>query len=203
MPSWPRVEHGHRLCVDLGIDHLLTSPSATVPAYVFTDGVLHELPDGTMFGVPTDLDVLRGSSLISPEGIDRAADDLHLPSGDDGADLDRSVGEVCRERLGDEVTDRLIDPLIGAINASDIDRLSIRAAAPQLAAALDQHGSLIRGMAELRRRTSAIGSRDPNRPVFYGLPRRHRHDRRSPGRPSSTAPAPTCGSGPPSSAPTA
>ncbi|MEM9566272.1 MAG: protoporphyrinogen oxidase [Actinomycetota bacterium] len=168
-----RVEHGHRLCADLGIDHLLTSPSAPVPAYVFTDGVLHELPDGTMFGVPTDLDVLKGSGLISPGGIERAGDDLSLPV-EPGAtadtSTDTSVGAVCRARLGDEVTDRLIDPLIGAINASDIDRLSLRAAAPQLAAALDQHGSLIRGMADLRERTSAIGSRDPDRPVFYGLP---------------------------------
>ncbi len=170
-----RVEHGHRLCADLGIDHLLTSPSAPVPAYVHTDGVLHELPDGTMFGVPTDLDVLKGSALISPAGIERAADDLTLPSGADavgGLDAtgDTSVGALCRARLGHEVTDRLIDPLIGAINASDIDRLSLRAATPQLAAAIDQHGSLMRGMADLRERTSAIGSRDPDRPVFYGLP---------------------------------
>ena len=171
-----RVEHGHQLCVDLGIDHLLTSPSAPVPAYVYTDGRLNELPEGTMFGVPTDLDVLKGSALISPAGIERAAADLDLPweamSGDPSADT--SVGAVCRERLGDEVTDRLIDPLIGAINASDIDRLSLRAAAPQLAQALAEHGSLIKGMAAVRERAgragAAIGTRDPDRPVFYGLP---------------------------------
>jgi oxygen-dependent protoporphyrinogen oxidase len=164
-----RVEDGLRLCRDLGIDDELTSPSATVPAYVFTDGTMHELPDGTMFGVPTDLDVLKGSGLISPQGIDRAAADLTTPPPDPRGP-DTSVGAVCRERLGDEVTDRLIDPLIGAINASDIDRLSLRAAAPQLAAALDGHGSLIRGMAALQERSAALGSRDPDRPVFYGLP---------------------------------
>ena len=120
---------------------------------MFTGGVLHELPDGTMFGVPTDLDGLKGSGLISPGGVERAAADLDLDA-PPGGGSDVSVGEVCRARLGDEVTDRLIDPLIGAINASDIDRLSLRAAAPQLAAALDQHGSLIRGMAELRERTA-------------------------------------------------
>lgn len=163
-----RVEHGRQLCADLGIDHLLTSPVAPVPAYVFTDQTLHELPEGTMFGVPTDLDVLKGSSLISPQGIERAAEDLTLPL--DPSDGDTSVGAICRQRLGDEVTDRLIDPLIGAINASDIDRLSLQAAAPQLATALTDHGSLIRGMADLRTRSSAIGSRNPDRPVFYGLP---------------------------------
>ncbi len=184
-----RVEHGHQLCVDLGLDHLLTSPVAPVPAYVHPNGKLHELPEGTMFGVPTDLRVLEGSDLITPAGIERAAADLDLPwdgldgggRGDQGLsekglrdEADTSVGAVCRARLGDEVTDRLIDPLIGAINASDIDRLSLRAAAPQLAEALRAEGSLIRGMAAVRARAgragAAIGSRDPDRPVFYGLP---------------------------------
>jgi len=175
-----RVEHGHQLCVDLGLDHLLTSPVAPVPAYVHSNGKLHELPDGTMFGVPTDLDVLKGSELITQAGIERAATDLDLPwdglagAGTNDAEGDSSVGAVCRARLGDEVTDRLIDPLIGAINASDIDRLSLQAAAPQLAEALRAEGSLIRGMAAVRARAgragAAIGSRDPNRPVFYGIP---------------------------------
>ncbi len=178
-----RVEHGHQLCVDLGIDHLLTSPVAPVPAYVHSNGRLHELPEGTMFGVPTDLDVLKGSDLITPSGIDRAATDLTMAwdglagdgtNDDGGGEGDISVGAVCRARLGDEVTDRLIDPLIGAINASDIDRLSLRAAAPQLAEALRAEGSLIRGMAAIRARAgragAAIGSRDPDRPVFYGIP---------------------------------
>lgn len=167
-----RVEHGHQLCVDLGLDHLLTSPVAPVPAYVQSNGRLHELPDGTMFGVPTDLDVLKGSDLITSAGIERAAADLDLAWESD--DADTSVGAVCRARLGDEVTDRLIDPLIGAINASDIDRLSLQAAAPQLAEALRAEGSLIRGMAAVRARAgragAAIGSRDPDRPVFYGIP---------------------------------
>jgi oxygen-dependent protoporphyrinogen oxidase len=168
-----RVEHGVELCRDLGLEDRLTSPAATVPAYVYTDDTLHELPSGTMFGVPTDLDELRTAGLISPAGVDRAAADLDRDWAGVGTG-DCSVGEVCRERLGDEITDRLIDPLLGAINASDIDRLSLRAAAPQLAAALDEHRSLIRGMATVRARAdrsgAAIGNRDPDRPVFHGLP---------------------------------
>jgi oxygen-dependent protoporphyrinogen oxidase len=163
-----RVEHGRKLCEDLGLDGELTSPVSPVPAYVHRDSVLHELPEGTMLGVPTDLEVLRQSGLISSAGVDRAADDLTLPPST--LDPDPSVGAVCRERLGDEVTDLLIDPLLGAINASDIDRLSLAAAAPQLAGAMAQHGSLINGMAAFREKNAALGSRDPNRPVFFGLP---------------------------------
>lgn len=164
-----RVDHGYELCRDLGLEGELTSPVAQVPAYVHADGKLHELPAGTMLGVPTDLDVLNDSGLISPAGVTRAAVDLKM--GPSKLDPDPSVGAICRERLGNEVTDRLIDPLIGAINASDIDRLSLGAAAPQLAGALADHGSLIRGMAAFRAASgAALGSRDPNAPVFYGLP---------------------------------
>lgn len=163
-----RVPHGRQLCADLGLEGELTTPVAPVPAYVHHHGALHELPEGTMFGVPTDLDVLRTSRLISADGIARAEDDLTL--GPSRMDPDPSVGAVCRHRLGDEITDILIDPLLGAINASDIDRLSLAAAAPQLAAALSGHESLIRGMAAFRTNNAALGSRDPNQPVFYGLP---------------------------------
>jgi oxygen-dependent protoporphyrinogen oxidase len=172
-----RVADGRDLCRDLGLEAELTSPVAPVPAYLYLDdpdegasggGRLHPLPAASMLGVPTDLDELRSSTLISPAGIDRAAHDLTMAP--TPLDPDPSVGEVCRARLGDEVTDRLIDPLIGAINASDIDRLSLTAAAPQLAAALTEKGSLIAGMAAFRGRVAAIGSRDRSAPVFHGLP---------------------------------
>lgn len=164
-----RVPFGLRLCQDLGLDGELTSPISPVPAYVHADGRLHELPNGTMLGVPTDLAELATSDLISPAGIEQASRDLEMAPSE--TDPDPSVGAICRARLGDEVTDRLIDPLLGAINASDIDRLSLASAAPQLASALASHGSLIEGMAAFRSASgAALGSRDPNAPVFYGLP---------------------------------
>ncbi len=164
-----RVDHGYELCRDLGLDHELTSPVSPVPAYVHLDRQLHELPEATMLGVPTDLDLLKASTLLSPEGVARAAEDLTMAPTE--LEPDPSVGAVCRARLGDELTDRLIDPLIGAINASDIDRLSLNAAAPQLAGALRSQGSLIRGMAAVRAAGgAALGSRDRAKPVFYGLP---------------------------------
>ncbi len=166
-----RVEHGYQLCFELGLEDDLTSPVAPVPAYVHADGALHQLPSGTIFGVPTDLASLATSDLVSSAAIEHAQQDLTLPP--PNLDNDPSVGEVCRYRLGDEITDRLIDPLIGAINASDIDRLSLTTAAPQLAEAIRSEGSLIRGLNRFRSPVGsigAIGSSDPDAPVFYSLP---------------------------------
>jgi oxygen-dependent protoporphyrinogen oxidase len=48
-----------------------------------------------------------------------------------------------RSQLGNEVFERLVDPLLGGINAGDGDRLSTRAAAPQLAAAAERDRDLV------------------------------------------------------------
>ncbi|MFT7601967.1 MAG: oxygen-dependent protoporphyrinogen oxidase [Acidimicrobiales bacterium] len=163
-----RVPQGRALCADLGLVDELTSPVAPVPAYLHRDGHLHPLPAGTMLGVPTDLDVLIGGNLISPAGIARAKDDLHLPG--TALDDDISVGAFFRERLGNEITERLIDPMVGGINASDIDRLSLRSASPQLAAAASAGSSIIRGLAEARARVGATLGSAGAAPVFHGLP---------------------------------
>lgn len=163
-----RAEAGKRLCTDLGLDAELTSPVAPVPAYVVAGGALHPLPAGSMLGVPTDLDRLAASGLVSADGVAAAAADLELPA--TPIDDDISVGSLCRARLGDEVTDRLIDPLLGGINASDIDRLSLIAGAPLLAAAVERSPSLIRGLRALRPTAGPTLGTAEAEPVFFGLP---------------------------------
>lgn len=175
-----RVEPGRRLCADLGLEAELTSPVSPVPAYLARDGALHQLPAGSMLGVPTDLDVLRGGGLISAEGIAAAEADrtapatpIRTPSSDGAGGIidDISVGAFCRARLGDEITDRLVDPLLGGINASDIDSLSLRAGAPLLASAADRGPSLMAELARLRPATGAtLGTSVGAQPVFYGVP---------------------------------
>ena len=169
-----RVPQGRELCEDLGLADELTSPVAPVPAYFHREGKLFRLPTGTVLGIPTDLDALATSGLISPEGVQRAAQDLELAA--TPLDGDISVGAYFRARLGDEVTNRLIDPMIGGINASDIDHLSLASASPQVARAAAGHRSIIEGLRAAQPRVGAtLGSQKaadgatPD-PVFFGLP---------------------------------
>ena len=71
---------------------------------------------------------------------------------------DPSVAEVFAPRLGHEVLDALVDPLIGGINASDVASLSFVACAPQLAAAArrttEPHAALRAGRQPPRQRAS-------------------------------------------------
>lgn len=176
-----RVPEAVDLCAELGIDTDLVSP-APGSAYVWLDGTLRRLPAEQLLGVPTDLDALAGTGLLSPAGLDRARLDLTLPDdrpgraggagrpggpgGPGGADgpLDESVGDLVRRRLGDEVLDRLVAPLVGSVYAGDCDRLSLQVSAAQLAAARDRDPgdpSLVRAAAALR--AQAV---DTGRPVF-------------------------------------
>ena len=59
---------------------------------------------------------------------------------------DQSVGSVVRRRLGNEVHDRLVDPLVGGIHAGPADTLSAAAVLPVLLRADSQPGSLMRAL---------------------------------------------------------
>jgi oxygen-dependent protoporphyrinogen oxidase len=74
---------------------------------------------------------------------------------------------VIRERLGDAVADRLVDPLVGGINAGSIDELSIDAVTAQLAAPARSDRSLIRALRAVR----TTNPPDPDAPVFQSHPK--------------------------------
>jgi protoporphyrinogen/coproporphyrinogen III oxidase len=162
-----RVPDAVDLCSELGLDTELVSPGSG-SAYVWLDGTLRRLPPDQLLGVPTDLDALAASSILSAAGVARARHDLTLGhEGADerrGADGDESVGALVRRRLGDEVLDRLVAPLVGSIYAGECDHLSLQVSAAQLATARDHDPSdpsLVRAAAALR--AQAI---DTGRPVF-------------------------------------
>lgn len=162
-----RVPEAIELCDELGLRPELVSP-ATGVAYVWSRGELRRLPDRLVLGVPTDLDALAATGIVSEQGVARAAADLDGGWDDAGRGAgDESVGALIRRRLGDEVLERLVDPLLGGINAGDTDRLSLAAGAPQLAsaAAAAGGGSLI---AALRAQRDAAQS--TSAPVFFTLP---------------------------------
>jgi oxygen-dependent protoporphyrinogen oxidase len=164
-----RVPDAVELCVELGLGDDLVAP-ATRHAYLWCDDRLRRFPEGLLLGIPTDLDALAASGIVSPAGVRRAAEDLVRPADGPGPGCDESVGDLIRRRLGPEVLDRLVDPLLSGIFAGDTDRLSLLAGAPQIAAAARAGPSLLDGaraaLAAATRRT-AVGEAPP--PVFLTL----------------------------------
>lgn len=151
----------------LGLDDEMV-PQPPASAYIYSRGELRRIPDGNVLGVPTDLEALEASGVVSPEAVARAADDLTNP--DDRPEGDESVGSLIRRRLGDEILERLVDPLLGGINAGDSDRLSLVAGAPQIAAAArGDEASLIKALRAQRAAAPAPPPGEAPAPVFYTL----------------------------------
>lgn len=153
-----RVPFAVDLCRELGLESELVAP-AEGRAYVWTRGRLRPLPAGLVLGVPTELVGLARSGILSARGVLRAGLDVVLPRSDFGDDP--SVEEVISLRFGREASERLVEPLVGGINAGVAARLSMASTAPQLAAAAGRSRSLLLGL------KGAAGSLDG--PVFYSL----------------------------------
>lgn len=157
-----RVPWATDLARELGLGDDLVAP-ATGTVFVCHGGRRHPLPSATVLGVPVTLPAILGSTLVSPPGRARAALDLVLPRR--RFSPDPSVAEVVGARLGREVLEHLVEPLVGGINAGRAEGLSLRSAAPQLSTAVERHRSLILGL--LAERGKAGGG--PRGPVFLGV----------------------------------
>lgn len=155
-----RVPEGVELCRSLGLEGDLVSPTAR-RAHVWSRGRLRLLPEEQVLGVPTDLDALAASGIVSAAGIDAARHDLETPLVAPTGDV--TIGSVLRSRLGDEVADRLVDPLVGGINAGDTDRLSLAATVPQLDAAVRSGAASLVEAAQAQRAQVT----DRRAPVFF------------------------------------
>ncbi|MCD9153162.1 protoporphyrinogen/coproporphyrinogen oxidase [Aeromicrobium duanguangcaii] len=90
-----------------------------VPSMVWSRGALRPLPP-TIMGVPSDLDALAQAGIL-----ESAVTSTALPVPDE----DVSVASFVADRLGREVVDRLVEPLLGGVYAGHADRLSLQAAA--------------------------------------------------------------------------
>ncbi len=136
--------------------------SSTHRTHIWSERGLIPFPSGP-FGIATDPLELWGWPGMSRRGKLRAAGDLVRAARP--ADGDEALGALLRRRLGDEATEALVAPLLGGLFAGDVDRLSVRATFPELAAWEREHGSLIRGA---RAASAAARDRSPG-PMFVHL----------------------------------
>ncbi|MEV7156444.1 protoporphyrinogen oxidase [Streptomyces misionensis] len=137
-------------------------PPAVASAAIWTRGALRPMPKGHVMGVPGTAAALSG--VLSEEGLARIERDAELPRTEVGDDV--AVGEYVAARLGREVVDRLVEPLLGGVYAGDAYRLSMRSAVPQLFQAARAHTSLTEGVREIQAKAAA--SRQTG-PVFMGI----------------------------------
>lgn len=143
--------------VGLGAD--LVHPTG-VSASIWSRDALHPIPRRTLLGVPADPGDLGG--LLTEEEVARVRAEVPEPL----AAEDVPVGELVATRLGDAVTDRLVEPLLGGVYAGHARLISAAAAAPGLLSAARAGESLVAAAA---RAVPVTDPAAPRPPVFAGI----------------------------------
>jgi protoporphyrinogen/coproporphyrinogen III oxidase len=139
----------------LGLEGALVHPAVGAAALAI-DGRLEPIPRGTLVGVPGDLTTLGSVARPAP-GADRDRGQPLLRAGEDVA-----VGALVRRRYGDEIADRLVDPMLGGVYAGRADELSLVTTMPALAEAARTEHTLAGAV----RAAQAAAVRAPGRPIF-------------------------------------
>lgn len=159
-----RKQSAERLVRHLGLGDKLVR-NGTGKSYILAGENLHEIPKGSFMGIPVQMRPFLSSSLFSMTGKARAGWDFAAPASD--SQDDQSLGKFFRRRLGDEVTENLIEPLLSGIYAGDLDDLSLMATFPNFYQLEQEHGSLIKGL--WRTMPSVKESTGKKRSAFYSL----------------------------------
>jgi len=133
------------LCRRIGLaDELIGTNPGHRQAYVVYRGKLEPVPDGFTLMAPAKVWPVVSTRLLSPWGKLRLARERFIaPRQNDG---DESLKSFVVRRMGQEVFDRLVQPLIGGIYTADPAKLSLQATMPQFLEMERKYGSVTRGM---------------------------------------------------------
>jgi oxygen-dependent protoporphyrinogen oxidase len=131
------------LCEDLGISgQLLRSNDDARKRYIFSNGMLHRLPEnGPSF---------FASKLISWPGKIRLAMEPFAPKSPAG--VDETLAAFGRRRLGNEALQKLISPMVSGIFAGDPETMSLKSCFPRIAELESEYGGLVMAMVLLARK---------------------------------------------------
>lgn len=131
------------LCRRIGLaDQLLATSTEQRGALVVHRGKIERVPAGFMLMAPARLWPLVTTPLLSPLGKLRLLAEPLVPRRKTPGD--ESLASFARRRLGREVFDNIVQPLVGGIYTADPEKLSLAATLPRFLEMERKHGSLIR-----------------------------------------------------------
>lgn len=160
----------HRIARIAGIeDQKMPTDDSRKRTMILKSGRLYEMPDGVMQFAPTKFWPFFTTGLFSWPGKIRAGMDLLVPTKrvPAGELNDETLEHFILRRMGREILDRLAEPLVGGVHASDPAVMSLAATFPNLLQMEQDHGSMIRGFLAQRRKVEEMKRKyppDPNNP---------------------------------------
>lgn len=161
----------HRIAKLTGIfDDELPTDDSRKKTWILSRGKLFEMPDGVMMFAPTKFVPFATTGLFSWGGKLRMGMDLLVPrkerwaEGDTAQQHDETLESFIVRRMGRECLDRLAEPLVGGVHASDPALMSLAATFPRLLEMEQKHGSMIGGFVDARKKVAAMRKKYPPQP---------------------------------------
>lgn len=164
--------YGADFCRMFGLgDQIIGSNDSERITYIVVNNQLVAMPDGLMFMVPTKILPTVTTSLFTwGTKVKMGMEFFSKPPVTNG---DETVGDMVRRHYGQEVVERLADPLLSGVYGGDADSLSVQAVLPRFADMERKYGSLSRGMLAARKKmaemTKKAGPGYKPRPLFSSL----------------------------------
>lgn len=157
-----------KLCQETGLgDRLIGTNDDKRNVFILWKGKLHTLPEGFMLLVPTSFLPFILSGLISPLGKLRVSLDLIIPR--KRSDEEESLADFVRRRLGNEILEKIAEPLVAGIHAGSPETMSLKSTFPRFIELEQQYGSLILGMYQRMRsynKAAAASAKSGDKPKY-------------------------------------
>jgi oxygen-dependent protoporphyrinogen oxidase len=155
-----------QLSQELGIaDQLIPSNDFQRKTYILVKGKLVQIPEGLEFMVPTRVLPMVTTRLFSFGTKLRMAAERFAKAGTQ--DKDESVADFVRRHFGQEMVDRVAEPLLAGVYGGNADRLSVRAVLPRFVEMEREHGSLVRATLQAHKTRIKSGTARP--PLFTSM----------------------------------
>jgi oxygen-dependent protoporphyrinogen oxidase len=147
--SFSSTEPLRQLCQDLGIEGQLVDAPARAPRFVLVDGRLK--------AVPLSPPAFFASSFVSGATKWSILRDVFRRTSP--PEEEESISAFVRRKFSAELLEKLVGPFVSGIYAGDPDKLSLRAAFPQLYEAEVAAGSVVRGSIRIAKQNKQPGER--------------------------------------------
>ena len=158
------------LCRRLGLEEeIIPTQEQFRRTLIVRDGHLCPMPEGFQLMAPSRLTPFLLSPILSWRGRLRALKDLILPRGGPPPGGDESLADFVRRRLGNEILERIAQPMIGGIYTADPEKLSLASTMPRFLDMEREYRSLLVALAVRARGAAAEAASGPRYGLFASL----------------------------------
>lgn len=144
-------------------DELICTREENKGTFVYSRGKLHLLPEGLTELVPKDIKQFLFTPLISVRGKLRMALEVFIPPKKNKED--ETLASFVKRRFGKELLDKIAEPLIAGIHASNPETMSLESTFPHFLEMEREFGSVTWGM--LRKRREMKGAKREKKRTFF------------------------------------